>query len=73
MDERNVCKTWKCMCENNEDVFRVCMQVKELVDKCIDGVLNMGNAVKLLNVFVQSKVFTTEHAICIYFIFFISF
>ncbi len=41
MDESNVYTTWKCMCENNEDVIRVCMQVKELVgmrDRCIDGV-----------------------------------
>ncbi len=72
MDERNVYA--KCMCDNNEDVIRVCMQVKELVDmrdRCINGVLNRGNAVKLLNVFVHSNVFTREHAIlvCIYFIF----
>ncbi len=42
MDERNVYVTWECMCENNEDVIRVCIQVKELVDRkdrCIDGVL----------------------------------
>ncbi len=45
MDERNVYVNWKCMCENNEDVIRVCMQVKELVDmmdRCIDRVLNKG-------------------------------
>ncbi len=23
MDERNVYTTWKCMCDNNEDVIRV--------------------------------------------------
>ena len=34
MDERNVNATWRGMCENNEDVIRVCMQVKELVDPC---------------------------------------
>ncbi len=35
--------TWRGMCEKNEDVIRVCMQVKELVDmriKYIDGLLN---------------------------------
>ncbi len=45
VDDRNVCRTWKCMCENNEDVFKVCMQVKELVDikeRWMDGVLNRG-------------------------------
>ncbi len=53
MGERNMYKTSKCMCENNEDVIRVCIQVKELVDikdRCIDEVLNSGNVVKLLNV-----------------------
>ncbi len=28
MGERNVYKTWKCMNENNDDMIRVCMQVK---------------------------------------------
>ncbi len=32
MDERNVYATWRDMCEKNEDVIRICMQVKELVD-----------------------------------------
>ncbi len=32
MDERNVYATWRGMCEKNEDVIRVCMLVKELVD-----------------------------------------
>ncbi len=45
MDERNVNATWRDMCEKNEDVIRVCMQVKEIVDtrdKYVDGVLNRG-------------------------------
>ncbi len=45
MDETNVYSTWRGMCEKNEDVTRVCMQVKELVDmrdKYVDGVLNRG-------------------------------
>ncbi len=45
MDERNVHATWRGMYEKNEDVIRVCLQVKEIVDmrdKYIDGVLNMG-------------------------------
>ncbi len=40
MDERNVYATWMGMCEKNEDVIRVCMRVKELVDmrdKYVDG------------------------------------
>ncbi len=40
MDERNVYATWRDMCVKNEDVIRVCMQLKELVDmrdKYIDG------------------------------------
>ncbi len=32
MDERNVFVTWRDMCEKNEDVIRICIQVKELVD-----------------------------------------
>ncbi len=76
MDERNVYATCRDICEKNEDVIRVCMQVKELVDmrvKYVNGVLNRGDIVKLLNVFVQSNVFTTEHTKCIYFIFIILF
>ncbi len=45
MDERNVYATWRGMCEKDEDVIRVCMQVKELVDmrdRYVDGVLNRG-------------------------------
>ncbi len=60
MGEINVNTTWKCMCEKNEDVITVCMQVKELVvlrDIYADGVLNRGIVVKLLNVYVQSNVF----------------
>ncbi len=41
-DESNVFATWKCMCENNEDVITVCMPIKTLVDmnyRCIDEVL----------------------------------
>ncbi len=30
MDRRNIYKTWKCICENNEDVIRVGIQIKEL-------------------------------------------
>ncbi len=37
------------------------------------GVLNRGNIVKLLNVYVHSNVFINEHAKCIYFIFLILF
>ncbi len=73
---KNVYATWRGMCETNEDVIRVYMQVKELVDmrdKYVDGILNRGNVVKLLNVYVQSNVFTTEQAKCIYFIFLILF
>ncbi len=78
MDERNVYATWRSMCEKNEDVIRVCMQVKELVDMrdtYVHGVLNRGagHVVKLLNVFVQSNLCTTEHAKCIYFILIILF
>ncbi len=76
MNERNVYATWRSMCEKNEDVIRVCMQVKELVDmrdKYVDGILNRGNVVQLLNVYVESNVFTIKHAKCIYFIFLILF
>ncbi len=48
-------------CVKRKDVIRVCTQVKELVDmrdKYVDRVLNRGNVVKLLNVYVQSSIFT---------------
>ncbi len=51
MDERNVYSTWMGMCEKNEDVIRVCMQVKELVvmkDKYVDGVLNKGECSEII-------------------------
>ncbi len=51
MDERNVYATWRGMCEKNEDVIRVCMQVKDLVDmrdKCVDGVLNRGECGQII-------------------------
>ncbi len=57
MDEGNVYATWRATCKKNEDVIRVCMQVKELVDirdKYINGLL-------------------IKHAKCIYFIFLILF
>ncbi len=28
MDKRNVCTTWKCICENNENVIRGYVHVK---------------------------------------------
>ncbi len=51
MDERNVYATWRGMCKKNEDVIRVCMQVKELVDmrdKYINGVLNSSEIIECL-------------------------
>ncbi len=47
MDERNVYATWRGICETNEDVIRVCMQVKELVDmrdRYVGEVLNRGES-----------------------------
>ncbi len=51
MDDRNVYATWMDMCEKNEDVIRVCMQVKELVDmrdKYVDGVLNRAECSEII-------------------------
>ncbi len=51
MDERNVYATWRGMCDKNEDVIRVCMQVKELVDmrdKYIDEVLSKGECSEII-------------------------
>ncbi len=51
MDERNVYATWRGMWEKNEDVIRVCMQVKELVDirdRYVDGVLNRGECSEII-------------------------
>ncbi len=51
MDKRNVYATWRDMCEKNEDVIRVCMQVKELVDmmdKYVNGVLNRGECSEII-------------------------
>ncbi len=39
------------LCEKNEDVIRVCMQVKELVeirDTYVDGVLNRGECSEII-------------------------
>ncbi len=51
MDERNVYATWRDMYEKNEDVIRVCMQVKELVDmrdKYIHGIVNSGECSEII-------------------------
>ncbi len=51
MDEKSVYATSKCMCENNEDVIKVCMQERKLVDmrdKCVDGVLNRGKSSEII-------------------------
>ncbi len=50
--------TWRGMCEKNEDVTRVCMQVKELVDmrdKYIHGVLNRGECSKMNSLLNKSS------------------
>ncbi len=72
MDERNGHTIWKYMCDNNEDLIRVYMWLRELVDMkdiCIDR----GNVVKLLNVFAQSNILMIKYAICIYFTFLVLF
>ncbi len=51
IDERCVYATWRGMCERNEAVIRVCMQVKELVDmrdKYVEGVLNRGECSEII-------------------------
>ncbi len=51
MDERKVYATWRGMCEQNEDVIRICMQAKELVDlrdRYVDGVLNRGECSEII-------------------------
>ncbi len=51
MDECNLYATLRGMCEKNEDVIRVCKQVKELVDmrdKYVDGVLNRGECSEII-------------------------
>ncbi len=51
MDERNVYVTWRDTCGTNEDVIRVCMQVKEPVDmrdKYVSGVLNRGECSEII-------------------------
>ncbi len=88
LNERNVYMTWKCMHENNKyllcifivvnsfswtslwDILTISIMCHEadMRDKYRDGILN-----KLLNIFAQSNIFTTEHAICIYYIFLILF
>ncbi len=32
MDESNVYSKWKHVCANNEELIRICMQVKELIN-----------------------------------------
>ncbi len=51
MGERNAYATWRDMCEKNEDVIRVCMQVKELDDmryKYVKGGLNRGECGEII-------------------------
>jgi hypothetical protein len=51
MDENNVYKKWKCVCEDNQHVIRVCMQVKELAymrDKCVNGILTRGECSEII-------------------------
>ncbi len=61
------------MREKNEDVIRVCMQVKKLVDmrdKYVDVVIKMGNVVILLYVYVQHNAFSIENAIYVFILYF---
>ncbi len=51
MDDKDVYATWRDMCEKNEDIIRVCMQVKEQVDmsdKYVHGVLNRGECSEII-------------------------
>ncbi len=43
-------------------------ELDDMMDRYIDGVLNGGDVVKLLNVYVQINSFANEHAKCSYFI-----
>ncbi len=45
MDESNVYIKWKYVCVNNEELIRICMQVKELInmrDRCMNGIFKRG-------------------------------
>ncbi len=45
MDERKVYSKWKHVCVNNEELIRICMQVKELInmqDRCMKGIFKRG-------------------------------
>ncbi len=40
MDESNVYSKCKHVCDNNEEVIKMCKQIKELInmgDRCMDG------------------------------------
>ncbi len=45
--KENVYATWRDMCEKNEDVIKVCMQVKELVDMR-DKYVNRGECSEII-------------------------
>ncbi len=45
MDESNVYSKWKYVCVNNEELIRICMQIKELInmrDRCMNGIFKRG-------------------------------
>ncbi len=45
MDESNVYSKCKYVCVNNEELIRICVQVKELInmrDRCMNGIFKRG-------------------------------
>ncbi len=45
MDESNVYSKWKHVCANNDQLIRICMQIKELInmrDNCMNGIFKRG-------------------------------
>ena len=53
MSERNVNVVWNDICDRNEDVIRICVQVKELVymrEKCTNGVLSRGECSEIIEI-----------------------
>ncbi len=45
IDQSNVYSKWKHVCANNEEIIRICMQAKELInmrDRCMNGISKRG-------------------------------
>ncbi len=66
MDESNVYSKWKHVCVNNEELIRICMQVKELInmqDRCMKGIFKRGECNDIIEFLCTDWLFSMCHLI----------